>query len=122
MRSVATEDEEQAALFEWAALNEGRYPELKFMFAIPNGGMRPINTAKTMKNTGTKKGVPDIFLSVPKKEFHGLYIEMKRRKNGRVSPEQREWITGLREQGYQAEVCKGWTEATAIIRSYLRGV
>lgn len=33
-------------------------------------------------------GVPDIFLPAPRGGYAGLFIEMKRRKNGRVSIDQ----------------------------------
>lgn len=116
---VPREDVEQAALFSWAGYSEGKYPELKLLFAIPNGGYRPISVAISMKETGTKSGVPDIFLPVPMWSFHGLFIEMKRVKGGAVSVNQKEWITGLRENGYRVEVCKGFEAARDTILEYL---
>ena len=47
-------------------------------------------TGAQMKAEGVKKGFPDIELSVPRRRFHGLYIELKRRESGRVSPEKAE--------------------------------
>ena len=38
--TVPTEDEEQIAVMSWAALMEGRYPELRLLHHIPNGGKR----------------------------------------------------------------------------------
>jgi len=52
---------------------------------------------------------------------HGLAIELKRTKGGRVSAEQRWWINRLLEQGYCAAVCNGWQAAKRVIEDYLRG-
>ncbi len=117
---IPTEDEEQEALFDWAAVNVGKMPCLRMLYAIPNGGKRHMNVAKTMKRTGTKKGVPDVCLPVARGKYHGLYIEMKRKKDGRLSPEQRQWLRDLSEQGYRCEVCKGWEEAAKVLVNYLK--
>lgn len=118
---VQREDVEQAALFSWAGYSEGKYPELKWFYSIPNGGYRPISVAVAMKETGTKSGVPDTFLPVARGNYHGLYIEMKRVKGGAVSVEQKKWINGLRENGYRVEVCKGFESARDTIINYLEG-
>jgi hypothetical protein len=44
---------------------------------------------------------------------------MKRRKGGKVEPEQEDWIAFLTEQGYLAVVCRGFEEARAVIERYL---
>lgn len=51
---------------------------------------------------------------------HGLYIELKRQRGGRISEEQVRWINGLLKQGYAAAICKGWQEAASVITDYLR--
>lgn len=116
---VPLESEEQKALFEWAALMEGKHPELHLLFAIPNGGLRHKATAGRLKAEGVKSGVPDICLPVARKGFHALYIELKRVKGGRASAEQSTWIEALNEQGYFAEVCHGWDSARRVIEWYL---
>ncbi len=117
--TIPTEEAEQTALFEWAARQAGRHPELGLLHAIPNGGKRGKAEAARMKMAGVKAGVPDMFLPVPRGSFHGLYIELKRRKGGRVSPEQAEWLERLSDEGYFCQVCKGWEEAAELIREYL---
>ena len=72
-----------------------------------------------LKATGATAGVPDLFLPVPTSQYHGLFIEMKRTKGGKVSPEQKEWLEYLNSAGYRAVVCKGFLEAKAVIESYL---
>lgn len=114
-----TEGEEQATLFHWADMVKGKYPELQLLFHIPNGGERRKSEAARMKAEGVKAGVPDLFLPVARVNYHGLFIEMKRRKGGRVSDEQREWIGNLLANGYAVEVCRGWEEAKDAIENYL---
>lgn len=115
-----TENQEQALIFEWAAYNEDKHPELKLLHAIPNGGYRPPKTAAILKATGVKSGVPDICLPVPRGEHHGLYIELKRRKGGALSANQRIWLNALTEQGHMAVCCKGADEAIRTIERYLK--
>ena len=118
MNYCPTEEEEQAAVFRWAELMSGQHPELQLLMHIPNGGYRHPATAARMKAQGVKAGVPDIFLPVPRDGFHGLWIEMKRVKGGKVSPEQKEWIEILNSYGYFAIVCRGADEAIHALEVY----
>lgn len=112
------EAEEQKTLFDWADWNTGKYPELRFLFHVPNGGSRNVIEAANLKRQGVKAGVPDLCLPVARKKFHGLYIELKR-KGGRVSERQSEWLSFLDKQGYKTAVCYGWEEASRVIMEYL---
>lgn len=125
-----SESSHQKALFAWAALSVGKYPALAYMFAIPNGGLRDIRTASTLKAEGVKSGVPDIFLPWPNwrpvKILHGCFIEMKlekyrNRKNGGCSEEQIEFIEWAVTAGYYCKVCYSWIEAKDTLINYLEG-
>lgn len=118
---IPTEDTEQAHIFEWAAWASGKYPELDLMHHIPNGGKRSKSEAARFKAQGVKAGVPDIFLPCARGGYHGLYIELKRTKGGKISTAQKEWIDALRGQGYKVIVCYGFDEAREVIISYLEG-
>lgn len=115
-----SEHDEQAALFEWAALEQARFPELRWMFAIPNGGHRHLAVARKMKAEGAKAGVLDICLPVPRAGQHGLFLEMKYGRN-KLTKEQREWLDFLVEQGYRVEVAYSWLEARDYVLAYLKG-
>lgn len=117
--NIPTEEAEQIMLFNWASMRSYSIPELALMYHIPNGGYRSKAEAARFKAAGVRAGVPDIFLPVALGGKHGLYVELKRLKGGTVSPNQTEWITKLREQGYRAEVCCGWLEAKELIEAYL---
>jgi hypothetical protein len=113
-----TEHQEQVSLLRWVTLLQTRHPELALLHAIPNGGHRHKAVAARMKAEGVKRGVPDLCLPVPRGEHHGLYLEMKTRQ-GRLSPEQREWGNALQAQGYRFEVCRSWHEAARSLADYL---
>ena len=119
MRSNA-EHEHQAALFEWAAMAAQKHPELRLMYAIPNGGARTARTGAMLKREGVKAGVPDICLPVAKRGFSALYIELKA-PGGRLSDVQRQWQAMLTAHGNAAHVCVGWHEARECILFYLTG-
>lgn len=117
--SVPTESVEQQCLFRWAAFQIGRYPELKLLYHVPNGGSRKKSEAGRFKAEGVKAGVPDLCLPVARGGYHGLYIELKRLKHSKTSEDQKAWIAQLNEQGYCAVVCKGWEAAAKVITEYL---
>ena len=125
-----SEDGNQAALFCWAATVTAQYPQLKYLFAIPNGGSRHIAEATKMVATGLRKGVPDIFLpwsrAIRNYELHGCFIEMKtekrrKQKNGGLEDDQIEWIEYLEQAGYYCKVCYSWIEAKDALIAYLEG-
>jgi len=90
------------------------------MFHIPNGGSRHKVEARKLKEQGVKAGVPDVCLPVARGGYHGLYVELKRIKGGKVSSDQQDWIKALAAEGYMAVVCRGWNEAAEAILKYLR--
>lgn len=120
-RKLPTEGTEQATLFSWAQMQSGKHPELRLLFHIPNGGSRGKAEAGRFKAEGVKPGVPDLFLPVARGIHHGLFIELKRQKGGRVSDAQRQWLDALEGEGYRVAVACGWQEAAEIILDYLEG-
>lgn len=117
---IPTEDQEQTAVFDWVMVMQNIYPELGLLFHIPNGGSRHPAEAKKMRLMGVKPGVPDLFLPVPRGAYHGLWIEMKRRKGGRLSDEQAVWLDVLNGQGYKAIRCDGAEAACDALEEYLK--
>ena len=96
---VPTESEEQQMLMRWASLASGANPELRLLYHVPNGGSRGKAEAGRFRAEGVKSGVPDLCLPVARGKWHGLYIELKRTKGGRVSQAQREWLAALQREG-----------------------
>lgn len=100
-------------------------PELKWVFAIANGGSRgndkrsAMIVGAQMKAEGVKPGVSDLMVPIPKHQLCGLFIEMKRADGGTVSPMQKEFGAFVRSQGYGFCVCYGWIEAAEAIMRWL---
>lgn len=119
------EHAEQVKLFNWAGdpATLENYPELAWLFAIPNGGHRHIKVAKYMKAEGQQAGVPDVFLPAPRKRWngsqdHGLWVEMKAGKN-KPTQKQRAWLDYLESVGYCTAVCWSFEDAKDVILAYL---
>jgi hypothetical protein len=110
----------QTALFAWAALSCYRWPELAYLFAVPNGGTRNKVEAGFLKAQGVRSGVPDIFLPVARWGCHGLWIEMKV-GNNKPSDNQKNWIKALQAHGYAVVVAYSWIQAKDYIIQYLEG-
>ena len=118
IRIIPTEDQEQIAVFEWANLLSGRYPELDLMYHIPNGGKRSKSEAARFKAMGVKPGVSDICLPVARGKYHGLYIELKA-LDGKPSQKQKDFIEKIKLGGYFGIIAYGAEEAIDIIKKYL---
>jgi hypothetical protein len=108
---MKSEHEEQRELVRWFRQT---YSPVR-IFAIPNGGARSISTATRLKVEGVSAGVPDLF--VPK---WTMWIEMKREKNGRISPEQKDWIAYLESINHVVIIGYGCNDAKEKIKLYNR--
>ena len=114
------EHAEQVSLIQWWALQCKRFGVYEqLLFAIPNGGQRNIITAKRMKDEGVRSGIPDLFLAVPRGNFHGLFIEMKKPQGGVVSENQKACMEMLSNNNYCVAVCHGFIDAQEAIKGYL---
>lgn len=74
-----------------------------------------------MKAMGYEKGTPDMFIPVPRAEFHGLFIEMKSLKAKAMDTDsfQNKFIRDMISMGYCAVVCYGEQEAIKYIDKYM---
>jgi len=110
-----TENWEQRQLIQWAR----SIPELQYLFHIPNEAVGGKGWIIRNRQLGVKSGIPDLFLPIPARGYHGLFIEMKTKTGGRLSHEQKLWIDALNTFGYRAVVCHGWEEARIELEAYL---
>ena len=113
------EAQHQERVFGLADYWKGRCADLGKLFAIPNGGWRHKATAVALQRQGVKPGVPDMQLPVPRACFHGLWIELKRFREGEVSESQAKRLAELEADGYRAIVCWGWRAAWEELCEYL---
>jgi len=101
--SVTSEHDEQVGFVIWF---RSRFPGV-LILAVPNGGKRHPGTARKLKAEGVVPGVPDLF--VPE---WSLWVEMKRAKGGRLSPDQRQVIAYLEGIGHSVIVGHGAEDAS----------
>lgn len=125
LASAGSEDAHCKALLCWCGQNYERYPQLRFLAHVPNGGARNVIEGSKFKIMGVRPGFPDYILPVTNK-YAGLFIEMKieKRKNeqfGGCSKEQINWLNHLHSQGYYCKICYTWEEAKDTLINYLEG-
>jgi hypothetical protein len=122
---AGTEHAHQAALFCWAYKKAvTSWPQLKWLYAIPNGGERNPATAARLKAEGVKSGVSDVCLPSAQRGYHGLYIEMKKpgsegKAAGKESPAQVEFGKFLADEHYMYRCCHDWMTAAQTIAWYM---
>lgn len=113
-----SEHDTQAAFVDWCNWNLGKYPALRWIHAIPNGGDRHRVVAAKMKAEGVKPGVLDMFLPVAQNGYHGLYIEFKHGRN-KMSEAQKDFSSFVLSHGYQVALCYTVDEAIHAVETYL---
>ena len=118
-----TEALEQSMFFNYVRnkYNETKDEKYLMIFAFPNGYRRQVYESVNLKKQGVNSSVPDIFVDVPSGNYHGLRIEMKAKKGGRVSEQQQNFIDRYSKLGYKAVICYGADEAIKELESYLEG-
>lgn len=79
------------------------------------------SVAGRLKRTGClKPGVPDIHCPLARRGYHSMYIELKRKKDGRVRGA-RPFHAALRQMGHFVIVAYGIEEARCITEWYMGG-
>ncbi len=119
-RDYETEDEAQAAVFQWAEYAIAAYPCLKLLHHIPNEGKRSASYGARLKRLGMKRGVSDICLPVARGGYHGLYIELKV-AGGKPTSEQKDFLRSVNIEGFLGVLCYGSREAITLIERYVKG-
>ena len=111
MEKVATESQEQINFVAWFRLQFKKHRIL----SIPNGmWTKGIRTAIKAKKEGMSAGVPDLFIP-----SLILWVEMKRSKGGRLSPEQKDWISYLETCGHTVIIGNGFLDAKEKVLEFI---
>lgn len=116
------EGSHQAALFEWATyikVTEGGALR-DYMSASMSGAKRTSVQGAILKRQGLQKGWPDVCLAIPRKAYHGMYLELKRATQYRVTKEQHTVIDRLNRVGYCARVSNTIDRSIEMIEEYLK--
>lgn len=104
----------QSACVRWFRY---QYPQ-HTIFAIPNGGNRDAITGAIMKKEGVLAGVADLFIMLPNKHYHGMFIEMKT-KEGRQADSQKMFQFRCEVNGYKYVLCRSFEQFVAEFENYL---
>lgn len=120
---LPTEDEEQIVVVQWLETVGLRFSHIPMSTFTKSFKVKARN-----RYLGVRPGVPDLLVVMPAtrtKDGKGrvLFLEMKRRKGGRLSAEQQDWIDALNALGINevvALVCPGAEPAIAAVNQYLK--
>lgn len=127
---AAPTNEEKLHATKWDGQDRTGWAPARWLHAIANGGSRG-DDAKSrairggaLKAEGVKAGIADVFLPHPRVragivQHCGLYIEMKKPKKGRASPEQLEFAAYAEANGYKWVLCDTWDKAFSALVEYL---
>jgi len=107
-----------------------QYPKVIFLSDM-SGLKVSIGTAIQMKSLRSSRGLPDLLLLKPNKDFYGLFIEIKTKtsdvylkdgktlRNNEHVKEQSEILDRLSKLGYKAVYGIGYDNCINIIKEYL---
>lgn len=102
----------QCQVVEYLELLQAQGKILAFT-AIPNSTFTTSWSVK-MKNkrSGVRPGHPDLLIVSP---THALYLELKKKRGGTVSINQKAWIEHLKDKKTVSAVCAGFESAKEFI-------
>lgn len=108
----------QSEFFKQVKLFFPRIPD-KLLFAVPNGGSRNKLEAINLKRQGTKSGVADVILLIPKGGFASLCLEFKT-KTGKQSQDQKEFQKQAENCGSKYVIVRSVKDAIKEVKKYLK--
>ena len=109
-----SEDNLQIACVNWFRYQYQQH----LIYHSPNGGKRNAREAVKFRQMGVVSGVPDLFIAVARKGYHGLYIELKIGKN-KPTENQQEVMSKLIKAGYKCNVVHSIDEFMKTVNDYL---
>lgn len=118
----------QLKFCKWLKL---QYPDIKFRSDIQSAGKLSGQMQNIKQILDPHKGWPDVAIYLPKGNFIGLHIELKREnsgtflKDGSLSTQkhvqgQAEMHNFLRSIGYKVEFAEGFEQAKKVFEDYLK--
>jgi len=108
-----TEEEEQFTVHWWLMQRNIIHHH------SPNGGYRNAQEGLKFKRLGVSPGFPDFIFPYARQGYHGLFIELKRVKGGKLSEYQKWWRDFLMKGGYAWFEAKGAKDCIKIVCDYL---
>ena len=123
-RQCPLEDDECIIFHQWLDLR--RIPHAHIANESRSSSRAAMIRGAKLKKMGQSAGVWDYEVFVPVygidntvDDYQLLKIEMKRRRGGTVSPEQKKWEKIYETAGIPCKVCKGAKEAIAFVEQFI---
>lgn len=117
-KRATPEEDLHRACMEWVGYNIVKYPILKWMMHVPNGGKRSPGEAGKMKALGVNKGFPDLSIPLSNGKWKGFGAELKS-PTGRLTDDQNEWAVRLDEDGWLVCICRTLDSFLDALTAYL---
>lgn len=118
------EDDECIVFSNWLKINN--IPHAHLANESRSSSKNAMIRGAKLKRMGQSRGVWDYEVFVPIRGVTGavdcyelIKIEMKRRKGGVLSPEQKQWQKIYELAGINCKVCKGADEAIAFVKKFV---
>jgi len=108
-------------LLQKAVINyiKARWPKLKYCASLGGQYQKHKSQQKKSKETGYVAGFPDLQICHARGGYFGYFIELKLNKQCYASGYQKDWIKHLKNEGYRAEVLKGFDEIRKGLEHYM---
>ena len=109
-----TEHQEQSAFVSWCKAKKILVVAVSNGFFTNKRDNKFYGQIAKLKAEGYSKGFPDLIVIIQDKV---LFIEMKRKKTGVASSEQKAWIMAISELGHPVSICRGCDRAIEFVLS-----
>lgn len=117
---VPTEKQEHLAFMDWVRMQPNALIRAAIIH-IPNQANHDARYGRVLKQMGLRAGVSDFFLPIPRNNYSGLWLELKRVSGGRENISQKNWIDLMRSLAYRAEFAYGAEHAINLVKEYMHG-
>jgi hypothetical protein len=118
-KRASPEEDLHRSVFEWIFANEQRYPALKYVMHVPNGGARSKGEAGKLKAMGVRKGVVDIVGPFPCSGGGlGFACELKA-PGGKPTSEQSAFLEKAKEHQWVYGLCYNFDDFLMLVSVYL---
>lgn len=112
---MTPEQIEQCKLMDWIRTRKDIEP---FVFHIGNERKTSVSQGRILKRMGVRAGASDLFIGIPKNNYHGMFLELKA-GNNKPTEAQLNFMEDFSSQGYYCGWCRGFEEAQKMILQYL---
>jgi VRR-NUC domain len=119
-RQAWQEDEQklQTECSKWLKKDLFNRGEPQLYYHVPNERKASMAQLSRLKAQGVLSGVSDVVLPLRSSGFSGVYCELKKAK-GSPSPEQKQFLTGVANEGYLAIIVNDIETFKRVFTAYL---